>query len=63
MQAFVMLSIVVVALMSNGVYSLPAINTKTMSEALVAQGEHHEKAAGQVDSRGKIKKMIRMTSI
>jgi len=64
MQAFVMLFLVVAALVSNGVYSLPAINftdsavpnemIRTLSEALVAPTEQQQQAA-QVDPRGKIK--------
>jgi len=69
MQAFVMLFLVVAALMSNGVYSLPAINftdsalpnqmIKTLSEALAAQNEQEQQQqqqqAAQVDPRSKIK--------
>jgi hypothetical protein len=67
MQAFVMLFLVVAALVSNGVYSLPAINftdsavpnemIRTLSEALVAPTEQQQQQqAAQVDPRGKIKK-------
>ncbi len=62
MQAFVMLFLVVAALVSHGVYSLPAINytdsespnqmIEKLSEALAAQDEEQ---APQVNSRGKIK--------
>jgi hypothetical protein len=65
MQAFVMLFLVVAALVSNGVYSLPAINftdsavpnemIRTLSEALAAPTEQQQQAA-QVDPRGKTKK-------
>ncbi|CAF3126407.1 unnamed protein product [Rotaria sp. Silwood2] len=65
MQAFVMLFLVVAALMSNGVYSLPAINitdtklsnqmTKTLSKALLTEGEQQQRQSIRADSRGKIK--------
>ena len=67
MQAFVMLFLVIAALVSNGVYSLPAINftdielsnemIKQLSEALLAQGEQQQQPAGPVDARGKIQKL------
>ncbi|CAF3947809.1 unnamed protein product [Rotaria sp. Silwood2] len=62
MQAFVMLFLVVAALMSNGVYSLPAINitdtklsnqmTKTLSKALLTEGEQQQRQSIRADSRG-----------
>ena len=66
MQAFVMFFLVVIALLTNGVYSLPAINftdsdapnqiLRTLSEALVAPNEQQQQEqATQVDSRSKIK--------
>ncbi len=58
-----MLFLVVAALVSNGAYSLPAINftdsavpnemIRTLSEALAAPTEQQQ--AAQVDPRGKIK--------
>ncbi|CAF3379508.1 unnamed protein product [Rotaria socialis] len=61
MQAFVMLFLVVATLVSNVVYSLPAVNftdtalsnqmIKTLSEALLNQGEQQQQHV-RVDSRG-----------
>jgi hypothetical protein len=63
MQAFVMLVLVVVALVSNGIYSLPAINftdsavpnqmLQRLSEAPAQQQQ--QQLPGQVDSRGRIR--------
>ncbi|CAF1109537.1 unnamed protein product [Adineta steineri] len=66
MQAFVMLFLVIAALLSNCVYSLPAINftdsavpnemIRTLSEALVArteqQQQQEQQVPTQVDPRG-----------
>ncbi|CAF5030664.1 unnamed protein product, partial [Rotaria sp. Silwood1] len=62
MQSFVMFFLVVAALMSNRVHSLPAINftdtelsnqmIKTLGEALLAQGEQHQQQPIRADPRG-----------
>lgn len=65
MQAFVMFFVVVATLVSNGVYSLPAINftdtelpnqiLKTLSEAPLAHLAQQQQESVRVDPRGKLK--------
>ncbi|CAF3918294.1 unnamed protein product, partial [Rotaria sp. Silwood1] len=62
MQSFVMFFLVFAALMTNRVHSLPAINftdtelsnqmIKTLSEALLAQGEQQQQQPIRADPRG-----------
>jgi hypothetical protein len=62
MQAFVMLVLVVVALVSNGIYSLPAINftdsavpNQMLQRLSEAPAQQQQQLPGQVDSRGRIR--------